>query len=148
MRKRLNNSVDAGMVPRFIFGVFGFVFAGIGISTIIVVWSQPWHEFGAPPLIFRVSASFISIAFIAFGAVTLFGAIWGRSGLGPSLNSPVSPSQITVTVNPPARSPAAESSVGYTCPRCGATLGDKSDVSPLGDVKCTFCKQWFNIHRS
>jgi hypothetical protein len=35
---------------------------------------------------------------------------------------------------------------GYTCPACGARLGEAADVSPKGDVKCGYCRQWFNIH--
>jgi DNA-directed RNA polymerase subunit RPC12/RpoP len=45
----------------------------------------------------------------------------------------------------PPTQPAAPTGQ-YVCPNCGATLGDRADVSPLGDVKCPFCGSWFNIH--
>ena len=35
--------------------------------------------------------------------------------------------------------------IGYKCEHCGAGLDEKADVSPSGDVKCTYCKKWFNI---
>ena len=37
---------------------------------------------------------------------------------------------------------------GYACTNCGATLQGEAEVSPSGDVKCSYCERWFNIHRS
>jgi hypothetical protein len=45
--------------------------------------------------------------------------------------------------HPPTVAPG---SANYACPNCGATLGDRSDVSPHGDAKCGHCNRWFNIH--
>jgi hypothetical protein len=42
----------------------------------------------------------------------------------------------------------AERSRNYQCKNCGAALGEKADVSPSGDVKCTYCNKWFNIHKN
>ena len=36
----------------------------------------------------------------------------------------------------------------YSCPKCGAGLSKDAEVSPKGDVKCEYCKQWFSIHGS
>jgi DNA-directed RNA polymerase subunit RPC12/RpoP len=36
----------------------------------------------------------------------------------------------------------------YECDHCGAKLDKNADVSPSGDVKCTYCNKWFNIHRN
>ena len=43
---------------RFIGGVFGLVFLGVGVSVIIFLWSAPFGEFGSPPLFFRVIRQF------------------------------------------------------------------------------------------
>lgn len=62
---------------------------------------------------------------------------------------------MTQNVRLPAGPIAADSQDGgqgapgiYTCPQCAAPLAEKPDVSPLSDVKCTFCSSWFNIHSS
>jgi hypothetical protein len=124
-----NAAVPTAM--RILFGVFGFVFAGIGVAVLIFMWTA--GGFGEPPLFFRVFASFIALAFVAFGGTL------GYSAVRPQAMSPTPP--------PQAHEPAPASSAGYTCHNCGATLGKDADVSPLGDVKCTFCGRWFNIHR-
>lgn len=124
------------------FGVFGFVFASIGVVTIIWLWAQPFGAFGSPPLFFRVFGSLIAIAFVAMGGGSLVGVIASPGPFGANVD-PTQPLQ-----GDPVDRPASSSGVGYTCPSCGATLSDKADVSPLGDVKCTFCDRWFNIHRT
>jgi hypothetical protein len=125
-----------------LFAVFGFVFGGIGLAVLIFLWSGG-DEFGAPPLFFRIFGSFIAIAFVAFGGTMVFSFLKPKSML-PITNAFVStdPSTAPPPVVPPT--PVA----GYTCPHCGATLGADAEVSPLGDVKCTFCGRWFNLHKS
>lgn len=112
---------------RFVQGVFGVVFCGIGLSVIVFLWTAPFGEFGSPPLIFRLVGSLIAVAFVAMGGGTAFMAIKG-----------VGPGQIVRGRRSGARN--------YECPRCGATLGDQADVSPSGDAKCGHCDSWFNIH--
>jgi DNA-directed RNA polymerase subunit RPC12/RpoP len=117
------------------FSLFGF----IGVAFLIFLWSQSFHEFGAPPLIFRVVGSFIALAFIAMGfglPITAWRAraAWREGAAGSA--APVS--------NAPASQ--ATATVGYKCPHCGAGLGPKEDVSPSGDVKCGYCNKWWNIH--
>jgi hypothetical protein len=126
-----DSAVPTGV--RILFGVFGFVFGGIGVAVLIFMWTASGWD--APPLFFRVVASFIAIAFVAFGGTMLFATLRGRP----------------LAMRPPPRNvgtPRTGPAVGYTCPSCGATLGKDADVSPLGDVKCTFCARWFNVHRA
>ncbi|MFT7620024.1 MAG: DNA-directed RNA polymerase subunit RPC12/RpoP [Planctomycetota bacterium] len=42
---------------------------------------------------------------------------------------------------------SAPKKVGYNCSNCGAGLPPGADVSPSGDVKCTYCNMWFSIHQ-
>lgn len=117
-------------IGRVIFGVFGAVFAGIGLTVIGGMWLAPFDSFHSPPLFFRIFASLIAIAFVAMGGGIAVAAWSGK--LQPRVG--------TDSLSPTA-------SAGYTCPQCGASLGQKADVSPMGDVKCSFCQRWFNIHR-
>jgi hypothetical protein len=126
---------------RVIAGVFGFAFAGIGLTVLVFLWGAPWDEFGSPPLFFRLVGSFIAVVFVVVGGMSALGAITG-GGLKPRINFPG-------TGGPPERQsggPANPS--GYVCPHCGAPLGKGAEVSPSGDVKCTYCSTWFNIHRA
>jgi hypothetical protein len=116
---------------RILFIVFGCVFAGIGIAVLTYMWTA--SGWGAPPMIFRVVASLIAIAFVTVGGSMAWSFVRPRSML---------PTEAQTTA---ARGTVA--SAGYTCPHCGATLGKEAEVSPLGDAKCTFCGRWFNIHK-
>lgn len=130
-------------------GVFGAVFAGIGLTVLGFLWGAPWNEFGSPPLFFRIFGSFIAIAFVAVGGMTLVGAITGRMpgtripdpGVDPLGDEEGAGDELSDSGDGrPARG-------GYACPRCGGPLGPAADVSPSGDVKCGYCNTWFNIHR-
>jgi len=112
--------------PIFVL-VFMSMFGFIGLTLLIFVWSQA-GDF--PPLIFKLVASFIAIAFMAMG----FGApitMLKARGDWSSTSAPEVPTE------PPVK--------GYRCPACGAGLGQQ-EVSPSGDVKCSHCQQWWNIH--
>jgi len=126
----------ASPAARFVGGVFGFAFAGIGVTLIVWLWSMPFGEFGSPPLVFRIFGSFIAIVFVAVGGSAAYSAVTaaGRT----EANSADVPRAVNSGANPPAP---------YVCPHCGAPLADGADVSPLGDVKCTFCSSWFNVRR-
>jgi hypothetical protein len=115
--------------PRFIGAVFGFAFAGIGLTIIGFLWTA--RGFGESPLVFKLFGSFIALVFVAAGGTTFVAAIRGR----PLHSGPTASGQ----------SPAAPGT-GYTCPACGARLGEDADVSPKGDVKCGYCRKWFSIH--
>jgi hypothetical protein len=117
---------------RFLGAIFGFVFGGIGLTVIGFLWTM--DGFGAPPLFFRIFASFIALAFVAMGGTLLFGSLKGAS-----IDSDTS------TASPHSKQNASTTS-GYVCPACGARLGQDADVSPKGDVKCGYCRKWFNVH--
>jgi DNA-directed RNA polymerase subunit RPC12/RpoP len=137
-------NIDAHLaVSRIVPGVFGFAFAGIGLTVLAFLWGTPFNTFGSPPLFFRIFGSFIALCFVAAGGSTLFAAIAGGRAFGQKL-----PYDKLQELGMESRSTEPLSSpVNYSCSNCGAQLADQSDVSPLGDVKCSFCRQWFNIHR-
>ena len=127
--------------------VFGLVFLGIGITVIVWMWTA--QGFGAPPLVFRVFATFIAIAFVAMGGATAYSAARSLGGghLQPPFGQPSQPLE-----EPPLEDKLGEGfdrggQVGYTCPGCGAPLARGADVSPHGDVKCGHCGRWFNVHK-
>lgn len=110
--------------------VFMSMFGFIGLAMLLFVWTQTDRDF--PPLIFKLVASFIAIAFMAMGFGAPISALKRRlMADGASTAEPPAP--------PPTR--------GYQCPHCGAGLGQQ-EVSPSGDVKCSYCQKWWNIHRA
>ena len=121
-------------IGRVMGTVVGLAFAGLGLTVLISVWAKPFGEFGSPPLFFRVFASFIALVFVAVGGI----------GARSSLRYRPPPLPQAGAAAPSEAKPVA----GYVCPHCGAPLGDRVEVSPSGDVKCSFCGRWFNIHRS
>ncbi len=138
-QRPLRPALSAG---RFIGAVFGLVFFGIGLTVIGVMWFAS-DDFGSPPVFVKLIASFIALAFVAMGgtlaASSIFGgAMLARHGeaIGPATRVAESHQPST-----PSSTPA-----GYACPHCGAALAEKAEVSPMGDSKCAFCGQWFNVH--
>ncbi len=123
------------LAGRIIGFVFGFVFFGVGCSFLIFLWSQPFGGFGSPPLFFRIAGSLISLAFLAVGGGICFSAVTGR-GLGAGFRRGLGR----------GGGGAAGSGGKYECPQCGAPLSKGADVAPSGDVRCTFCNAWFNVH--
>ena len=113
---------------RFLGAVFGFVFGGIGLTVLGFLWTE--RGFGEPPLFFKLFGSFIAVAFVAVGGTFLMTALKGP----------------TPPPGPADAEPSTAPGTGYTCPACGARLGEDADVSPKGDVKCGYCRKWFNIH--
>lgn len=117
-----------GRPPLFML-LFMSIFGFIGITVFIFLWTA--RGFGAPPLIFRLFGSFIAIAFMIMGfGVPLTHLLKGRGGSG-----------FPQTPEPHHTVPGS-----YDCPSCGANVGD-ADVSPSGDIKCSYCHEWWNIHR-
>lgn len=120
-----------GGPPRLLALVFGLAFAGIGITVITTLWAD--RGFHQPPLAIRIIATLIALPFVAAGGTLCANA----------LRRPPSASGDTWPAEPGDHpSPAPR----YTCPGCGHRLGDQADVSPRGDVKCLYCRRWFNIH--
>jgi hypothetical protein len=113
---------------RFFSAVLGFVFGGIGFTLLVLLWTA--SGINAPSLALRIFVSFFALAFIAMGGLVFFGTLKGQP-----------PPSDTTPIPPPVTSRA-----GYVCPACGARLGTEADVSPRGDVKCGYCRKWFNIY--
>lgn len=105
--------------------IFGF----IGIAVLVFLWGAG-DGFGSPPLFFRVFGSLIAAGFILMGFGMPLGLLRMRKGAAGLLDE-MSPKP------PPAQ---------FSCPSCGANLGN-AEVSPSGDVRCSYCKGWFNIHQ-
>jgi hypothetical protein len=146
MRRRdfLNRTGSQTKSALFVGLVFGLVFLGIGVTVIVFMWTA--EGFGAPPLFFRVFATFIALAFIAMGGATAYSA--GRVLAGKDDPSLVAGRPERLPYDSQDGSAERGSQVKYTCPACGAPLASGMDVSPHGDVKCTHCGGWFNVHRS
>ena len=122
------------MIPR----AMGIVPFGIGVSLLYFAWAEM-----QAPVFFKLFFSFVALAFVMGGV----GAFSAPSLLGRHKD-------LLETAQALAESSASNASqdsqqpgqVGYSCPNCGADLGDDADVSPSGDAKCGYCKRWFNIH--
>lgn len=133
-----------GWFPR----LFGIIPLGIGLTVLYSLWFSG-SGFGSPPLFFRVCGSFVALGFVMFG-VAAFSA-------GGMLNHDrlTDLAQKMHQRQRRQRNGSGESTEtgqktgdrGYGCPKCGAELSDGADVSPSGDVKCAYCRRWFNIHR-
>ena len=140
MTNRRMESRNQPPAARFIGGVFGLVFLGIGLTVIGSLWWAPFGAFGSPPIVFRIFGSLIAVAFVAMGGTVAVGSILGR-GAGVSVGADESAGRPD-----PQETAVQGSNKGYVCPGCGAPLGDRSEVSPHGDVKCAYCSRWFNVH--
>ena len=127
---------------RFVGGIFGLVFAAIGVTVILNMWFGEMGE-GAP-VFFKLFASFIATAFIAMGGTLAYGSFFGSGHMMDPNHLAVHARQMTEKHTASAR-PTAAGPGNYVCPHCGGKL-TRADVSPLGDVKCTFCGAWFNVH--
>lgn len=132
-------------MQRIIFGVFGCVFACIGVLVISWMWLAPFGEFHSPPLVFRIFASLIAIPFIAMGGGFAYGAITGKMFDQNAMLQKLQ-EQHRAMRDEGASSATLEIPVRNQCPACAAPLEDGSDVSPSGDVKCKHCGKWYNVH--
>ncbi|QDU07929.1 hypothetical protein [Gimesia aquarii] len=131
-QEELQKTITTG--ARFIGAIVGCVFAGVGLTVLGFLWSQPFGGFHSPPLFFRIFGSFVAIPFVAIGSFTAYKAITSK-GILPKSNV-----METTSTNTKRGT--------YTCPKCNAPLSDNIEVSPHGDVKCGYCNSWFNIHHA
>ncbi len=129
-------------MAKFVGGAMGLIFAGIGLTVLVFIWSASFEEFGSPPLFFRVFASFIALAFVIIG-----GSVFGGTIMGIKAGGKIMQSMESVEQKDSSREVSeASHPTSYTCARCGAPLGEGVEVSLHGDVKCSYCSAWFNIH--
>lgn len=128
---------NPGGPGRFIGGVFGFVFLGVGLTVLGFLWLTPFNQFGSPPLFFRIIGSFVATAFVATGGGFAYAAITGKL---------MNPASRFSSFDQASKSSDMGAGSRYVCDKCAAPLADGADVSPSGDVKCSHCGSWFNVH--
>ena len=115
-----------GLAGRVFTSFFGIIFALVGLSVIVFLWSRPSGGFGSPPVFFRVFGSLIGLAFIGFGVMSAFGAL----SMGKVMDH--------------ARRAAAKARrTGAKCPNCGAAVANRIAGPDSNDVECTFCGSVF-----
>jgi DNA-directed RNA polymerase subunit RPC12/RpoP len=129
---------------RVLVGIFGLVFGGVGICVLGLIWSS---ESDFVPLFAKLFGSLLACAFLAFGGFLAFTAFTAFAGGKNGMMSPLSEA-IKARMKEGAAAVESSATAGsYVCASCGAALGEKADVSPMGDVKCTHCGRWFNVHK-
>jgi DNA-directed RNA polymerase subunit RPC12/RpoP len=133
--------------------LIGIVPLGIGLTVLTFAWSNEFDGgFGSIPVFFRLFVSFFALFFIIIGAGILFGGVkGGQSALvnqALDLQQQLQEGMRARGITPPAEQvwTPLMTSEGYVCPSCNAPIGKNADVSPHGDVKCTHCGRWFNVH--
>jgi len=117
------------ILGRMISGVFG----AIGLVVIVSLWTA--EGFGEPSLFFKLVGSLIASVFVLVGVA-------GALGLQPK----APPGGPIRGASRGDRQGGRQGAAQLACTNCGAVLGEGADVSPSGDVKCTYCQRWFNIH--
>jgi hypothetical protein len=116
-------------LPIF-FRLVSVIFGVIGL-TIFEMWNALFNKFGSPPLFFRVFASLIGLAFIAFG----FGVTFSKSGNHKGATF----TKLSQTLR------QTGGSKKYKYPHCSGDI-ENQEVSPSGDVKCEYCGKWYDVH--
>jgi len=137
--------------------LIGIVPLGIGLTVLGFAWSNEFGGgmggFGGIPIFFRLFFSFIALGFVIMGA----GIVFGGGGLMPpqalidkalDMQQQMAAGMRARGMTPPGEQKQTPqmTSEGYVCPSCNAPIGTNADVSPHGDVKCTHCGRWFNVH--
>lgn len=114
---------------------FGLIFGAIGLIVLAFLWIVPAGEnngFGNPPLVFKLFASCIALAFVGFSAlwVTMlwkfFPAIQTRHPLFEQLRA----------FHPGYMQTIHKHSTPTACPSCGAKFVLEEDNYP---ATCSFC---------
>lgn len=127
--------------------LFALIPAGIGLTLFIWLWMQPFGAFHSPPLFFRIMGSFVAAFFMLFG-VAVFAGSSAMSGTLKDRLRALKRMQQELEDELPEAGQSDKKTGSYHCSSCGAPLGEGAEVSPHGDVKCTHCGKWFNIHQS
>lgn len=132
------------MIERIVTGAFGIAFGGVGLCVLGFMWLSPADDFHTPPLFFRVFASLLAIPFVAVGGSALYAAVTGQlMTTKPVEHLHQFAQQIRASTHIEG---STNSSIPakLACPQCGAPTGT-ADISPLGDVKCSHCQNWYNV---
>jgi hypothetical protein len=125
----MSNPTPAPRPPLFVL-IFVSIFGFVGLTVLGFLWgSSGFHE---PPLFFKLFGSLIALSFVVIGFGVPLTALFGKR-------------QNLDGVHAGHRRGSGAARVGYKCPYCGAAL-ENQEVSPAGDVKCSYCNKWFNIH--
>ena len=134
-------------MPTILSRVIPAIFGVIGLVVIVSLWTA--KGFGEPPLFFKLVGSLIASTFVLVGVGGVLGLQPKTAAAEPSMPGSAPGATSSSAARSAAGSPAAGTLQGPTqlaCPNCGAALGEGADVSPSGDVKCTYCQRWFNVH--
>lgn len=126
--------------------LFGIVPLGIGLSVIGFLWLTPFHEFGSPPLFFRIFGTFVALPFVFVGVAALIARPGENLQNALKRARDLAGNSRADSAADDSKRAAAGTSEGYVCPSCNAPLGTNADVSPSGDAKCSHCGRWFSIH--
>jgi DNA-directed RNA polymerase subunit RPC12/RpoP len=140
---RFNSRTPVPPAGKFLAGVFGLIFAGIGITVIVFLWGAPRNDFFAPPLFFRVFGTFIALAFVAFGGTMVVAALTSSNGAAKMWQN--ASDRLEDAAERPDDVQQDATSTVYACSQCGAPLAKGTEISPHGDVKCGYCNCWFNV---
>lgn len=139
--------------------LIGLIPMGMGLTILAFLWTSSFFD-GFTPLdntflsfitYFKLIGSFVAAWFVVIGGVIVFGQVpgWWKDQAGAFqslLNNPNAFQSLHRRRRSSRMSPP--SATNYTCSKCGAGLGGDAEVSPLGDVKCSQCGRWFNVHQS
>lgn len=129
------------LIQRIVAGMFGLVFAGVGLSFGFGIWGH--SGFGAPPLLFRLVFSAVGLLFATIGIGIVISAITNQLGPGALKNHLHEFQKFHSELQQKHEQRQPGSNV---CPNCSAPVGN-AEISPSGDVKCLHCKNWYNVRR-
>ena len=127
----------------------------LGVGTLVL--AGVWFGFGGMPLddipLFgKLFASLVAsvFLFVGLGFLTAGKTLKGSQGgavntAGSEEPAAGSSSQSASSQSASSESASSQSAKGWSCPQCGAPLGEDTRISPSGDVLCPFCENWFNV---
>ena len=116
---------------------FGIIFALPFIFGPVAMMSMLWADdgWGAPPLAMKLAGTAICAAVGCAGLLMAFKALTGEA---PQIKQTALDSQRELSTR-------QSNELDYACDNCGASISADADISPSGDVKCTYCNSWFNV---
>ncbi|MEY3459962.1 MAG: hypothetical protein RL215_3119 [Planctomycetota bacterium] len=122
---------------KFFMSAFGLIFGGIGLTVLAFLWIIPAEQnspFANVPIPFRLFASLIALAFVAFSALWVT-VIWK---VMPNIDPARHLSKLPNILNPTFPNTIHKHSIPTACPRCGAKilLNNNSENAPK---TCAFC---------